>query len=430
MNDQVKDYRLQGIALMGTNNYLEAQNMFKKALDIEESLLLWEDLGNAYASNGEYKKAINAFTNALSFEPENGEILFNIGSAYLLEDRINKSIEFYNRAEKAGFDNVRLYINFAALYNALGDHQMELRNYTKAINKNPMMGELYVKKAMLLIDMEQYEAALEVLDDMLKIFPDAFEAYDLTARVYSAQGDSKKALEKINEGIKNYPDDINLKFSKIEILLNENKDDEAEEIIEELKNDPLKEILEREILMKEVEIASHRNEPEKMKSLLIKIVEKEDDYCDEQARFMLMMVSILLEDYELAYEQAEVLDKQESKSTFAISGMYYKGDILSKLGRDDEAREQFKKTTKELRKLSMTNRVSYEVYIFRALAHKGLKEYDKAMDLAEFIRDLQPDREDGYLILYDIYHEIGEEEKAEEEFQKALEINPELKRGK
>ena len=347
MNDQVKDYRLQGIALMGTNNYLEAQNMFKKALDIEESLLLWEDLGNAYASNGEYKKAINAFTNALSFEPENGEILFNIGSAYLLEDRINKSIEFYNRAEKAGFDNVRLYINFAALYNALGDHQMELRNYTKAINKNPMMGELYVKKAMLLIDMEQYEAALEVLDDMLKIFPDAFEAYDLTARVYSAQGDSKKALEKINEGIKNYPDDINLKFSKIEILLNENKDDEAEEIIEELKNDPLKEILEREILMKEVEIASHRNEPEKMKSLLIKIVEKEDDYCDEQARFMLMMVSILLEDYELAYEQAEVLDKQESKSTFAISGMYYKGDILSKLGRDDEAREQFKKTTKE-----------------------------------------------------------------------------------
>ena len=78
----------------------------------------------------------------------------------------------------------------------------------------------------------------------------------------------------------------------------------------------------------------------------------------------------------------------------------------------------------------MTNRVYYEVYIFRALAHIGLKEYDKAKDLAEFIRDLQPDREDGYLILYDIYHEIGEEEKAEEEFQKALEINPELKRGK
>lgn len=213
MNDQASDYKLQGTALMGVANFREAQNMFKRALEIEECADLWIDLGNSYASAGEYNDAINAFSKALSYESDNGEILFDIGSVYLLQERLKKCIEYYNRAEEVGFDNVRLYINLATIYNALGDHQMELRNYTKAINKNPLIGDLYVKKAILLIEMERIEAALDVLDDMRRLFPDAFEGYDLTARAYLAQGDVKKALNVLENGIKKFPNDVNLIIS-------------------------------------------------------------------------------------------------------------------------------------------------------------------------------------------------------------------------
>lgn len=51
MNEQGRDYKLQGMVLMGTGNYRDAQRMFKKALEIEECADLWIDLGNAYARN-------------------------------------------------------------------------------------------------------------------------------------------------------------------------------------------------------------------------------------------------------------------------------------------------------------------------------------------------------------------------------------------
>lgn len=428
MNEQGIDYKLQGMVLMGTGNYRDAQRMFKKALEIEECADLWIDLGNAYASNAEYNEAINAFSNALSYEAENAEILFDIGSVYLLQERLKKCIEYYNRAEEAGFDNVRLYMNLAAIYNALGDQQMELRNYTKAINKNPLIGDLYVKKAMLLLDMSRFEAALDVLDDMRKLSPDAFEGYDLAARIYLAQGSIGKAFAILDEGIKKFPNDVNLKLSKIGILTQEKEADQAETMLEELKRNSYADVYMRDILMQEVAVASIRNQPEQMKKLLLSIIEKETDVCDEQARFMLMMTCNLLEEYELAYEQAECLERQESNSTFAISGVYYKGEFLMKLGKTSDANIQFKKAIKKLRKISMSNRTYYEVYIYRALAHKQVKEYDKAIEMAGFIIDLQPEREDGYMILADIYKDMGEEEKSEQQFNIALEKNPDLKK--
>lgn len=428
MNEQGIDYKLQGMVLMGTGNYRDAQRMFKKALEIEECADLWIDLGNAYASNAEYNEAINAFSNALSYEAENAEILFDIGSVYLLQERLKKCIEYYNRAEEAGFDNVRLYMNLAAIYNALGDQQMELRNYTKAINKNPLIGDLYVKKAMLLLDMSRFEAALDVLDDMRKLSSDAFEGYDLAARIYLAQGSIGKAFAILDEGIKKFPNDVNLKLSKIGILTQEKEADQAETMLEELKRNSYADVYMRDILMQEVAVASIRNQPEQMKKLLLSIIEKETDVCDEQARFMLMMTCNLLEEYELAYEQAECLERQESNSTFAISGVYYKGEFLMKLGKTSDANIQFKKAIKKLRKISMSNRTYYEVYIYRALAHKQVKEYDKAIEMAGFIIDLQPEREDGYMILADIYKDMGEEEKSEQQFNIALEKNPDLKK--
>ncbi len=426
MNEQAKDYKLQGAALMGAANYKEAQKFFEKALEIEESAEGFVDLGNACASNGDYANAIDAFTKALNYEPDNGEILFDIGSVYLLQERLKKCIEYYNRAEEKGFDNVRLYINFAAIYQALGDQQMELRNYTKAIDKNPLLADLYVKKAMLLIDMQKYEAALDTLDELRKLFPDAFESYDLAARVYLMQGDTAYAHKILREGIAKFPNDINLKLSETAIYIEEKKLDEAEKMLSDIKKMTYAEMYFREITMHEVTIASIRNQPDLMKEKLLSVVKEEKEACDEQARFMLMMTCNLLGDYQIAYEQAEVLERQQSNSAFAVSGLYYKGEFLKKLNRDTEATAQFKMAVKKLRKLSMSNRTFYEVYIYRALAHKQLKEFDKAIEMAEFISELQPDRADGHMILADIYKEMGDEDKSQEQFDIAQSLSPEL----
>ena len=428
MNERAKDYQSQGIALMGQSQFSEARKAFQKALEMEECSELYMDLGNACASEANYQDAVDAFSKALIYEPDNGEIYYCIGSVYLLQQRLKKCIESYNKAESLGFNNVRLYMNLASIYNAMGDRQMELRNYTKAIDKNPLIGDLYVKKAMLLIEIGKVEAALETTEELRKLFPDAFEGYDLTARAYMAKGLSSKALEILDEGIAKFFNDANLRLSKAGLLTGMGKADEAEAVIEDLKSRPNADFYKRAILLQESSIASLRNDPTKMKQLLLDVVglEKEGE-CDEQARFMLMMTANVLGDLELALEQADILDALDSASTFSISGLYYKGESLEKIGKIEDAVAQYKKAAKKLRVLSVNNRTNYEVYIFRAMAHRHLKEYEKAIEMAEFITNLQPNRPDGYVILADIYKDMGDEEKSNEQLSIAKEKNPDLK---
>lgn len=415
MNEQALDYKMQGFSMMGIEKFDKAVELFSKSIEIEQNADVYMDLGNAYASMGEYDNAIDAFSKALLLEPDNGEILFDIGCVYLLQERLKKCIEYYNKAEAVGYENARLYMNMAAIYNALGDKQMELRCYTKAINKNPMLGELYVKKVMLFVDMQRYAEALETLDDMQKLFPDAFECYDLAARIYSGQGYKEEAINILQEGLEKFPKDINLRISLITQYLDVNRVEDAEKIIAELKEHEYAETFEKAILMQEVSVAAAKNQPDSMFDLLVKAVQLEQEgECDEQARFMLMMTSILLKKYEVALAMVEVLEQQKSKNSFSISGLYYKAEILENLGRQNEANAQYKKAARELRVISMSNRTFYECYLFRALAHKKLKEYDKALEMGEYIINLREDSPDGYLTMADIYRAMGNIAKSDE----------------
>lgn len=429
MNEQAQDYRMQGVAMMGVENFEKAKELFQKGLDIEPSVELYIDLGNACASLAEYDEAIQAFSKALVMEPGNGELLFNIGSVYLLQERLKKCIEYYNKAEEAGYTTARLYMNMAAIYNALGDTQMELRSYTKAIDKNPMRGEFYVKKAMIFIDNHRYAEALETLDDMRKVFPDAFEGYDLAARIYMGQGKNQAALDVVNEGIAKFENDVNLRVLKINVLLSMDLIEEAEKVVVELKNNLYANQFEKAIVLQEVAIASAKNDPEAMYSLLLNAVKLEEDgKCDENTRFMLMMTSILVKKYETALEMAKVLVQQESNSPYVISAIYHIGEIYAELGKKEEAEAHYRKATKQLRLLSMSRRTFFECYLYRALAHLKLKEYDKALEMAEYIVDLQPEKADGYVIYADIYRDMENYEKSDEYFKMAQEKNPALKR--
>lgn len=304
---------------------------------------------------------------------------------------------------------------------------MELRNYTKAIDKNPLIGDLYVKKALLLLEMGKATVALDVLDDMRKIFPDAFEGYDLAARAYLVLGNVDHAINILDQGITKFPNDVNLRLSKIRILTDQNNIEEARKLLDEVKKSENAEYYKREILMNEVTLESTLNNPLRMKELLLEVLDLEEGTCDETARFMLMMTCNLLQEYEMAFEQASKLEDEESNTQFYVSGLYYKGEFLQKLGKEKDAEIHFRKACKKLRKLSISNRTFYEVYLYRALAHKNLKEYEKAIEMGEFITDLQPDRADGYMILADVYKAMGDIENSEHYFSVAQAKNPELR---
>ena len=338
MEEQAKEYKIQGSSMMALQNYEKAKEYFEKAAEIENSAELQIDIGNAAASMELYDDAVNAFSQALLLEPDNGEAMFDIGSVYLLQSKFKKTLEYYNRAEENGFKKTILYTNFAAIYKEMGDVQMELRNYTKAIESNPLRGDLYVKKVMLFLENEKYNEALATLDELRKILPDAYEGYDLASKVYMGLGNMEKAFSVIEEGRKRFPEDVNLMNSEVTLYLENNEFEKAQKLLEVMKTYDNSYEVQRAILMNEISIVSAQNDKEKVFEKLDRLIELEpEDTCDEQTRYMYMMMLIVESKYEKALEMAEVLDKQTGDSEFKIAGVFYKANILEKLDRVDEA---------------------------------------------------------------------------------------------
>lgn len=93
---------------------------FEEAIQIAlESYEAYIHLDNACANLGQFDDALAAFKNALVVEANSGEALYSIANIYLLKEDRLKAVEFYNKAEEAGFKKTELYQILAGIFSML-----------------------------------------------------------------------------------------------------------------------------------------------------------------------------------------------------------------------------------------------------------------------------------------------------------------------
>lgn len=127
-------------------------------------------MGNACANLGQFDDALAAFKNALVVEGNSGEALYSIANIHLLKDERLKAVEYYNKAEEAGFKKAELYQILAGIFFDANDVAQALRNISRAIAAEPFDGELRLFKARIYLADNKYDEALDTLDEMQKSF--------------------------------------------------------------------------------------------------------------------------------------------------------------------------------------------------------------------------------------------------------------------
>ena len=99
---------------------------------------------------------------------------------------------------------------------------------------------------------------------------------------------------------------------------------------------------------------------------------------------------------------------------------------LDKMGESEKAKQEYKKLTSDFRRATIDNPALYEGYIYRILCHTEIGEYDKALELADYIESVDPDSADANSYRFYIYKKMGDMEKAEEAKAAALRLAPDL----
>lgn len=424
--EKFNDSISQGIALMAAENYPAAKEEFSKAVEMDaRSIDAYTHLGNACVNLGQYDEALVAFKNALLLDTTSGETLYSIGSIYLLKDEKLKAVEYYNKAESAGFKKAELYQILADVFFESNDTPQALRNITRAIAADPFDGNLRIFKVRIYLAEGKLDEAIETLDEMQKILPDAFEAYDLRAQILCGQEKYEEALKICELGCSRFPDDINLALSKLKVLVQMDREDDALQLVSDMKNNGKYALVLREAVTQESLAYIKKRDVQSA----IKVLKEANDSLggDQDILYLLLTACGRSEDYEQIIKVSEQLMGMNSRSFYNGTARYYHAFALEKLGRTEDAKKEYRQLISLLRRFTIEEPSFYEGYIYRLLSHTKLGEYDKALELAEYIENLYPDRADSHAFRYYIFKEQGDMEKAEIEKNEAVKINPKFK---
>ena len=415
----------QGGVLLANGNFQEAINYFERAnkldpMDIET----YFNLGRANASIEEYDEAEKYFKKVILIDKSNPMIYFELGNISFLKDNFEKGLEYYNKAISNGYDESNLYFNLGMIYEELENYNMSIRNYTKAIERDKFNPEYRLKQVSAYVKNDNYDEALEALDEVNQFCPDIFEGYHLTFEIYCAQGKYKEAENIINKAIDMFPKDVSLFYDKIKLTNIIGEHDKALEMINEVEQMEDYDIEQRNIDFERAKIYAQKEDTENTIKSLQKVISYEDGEFDYEARYFLMNTYLCTKNYEMLLEQAKILSEQEDGETqYVMSAIYYKALSLDKLGKKDEAKEEYKYAIKVFRSITISNPTELDAFMFRILCHKDTKEYDKALELLDYVQMLKSDSADVYAIKSAIYKELGDGKKAEENMILAKKYN-------
>ena len=414
---EYKDKLSQCIALMTEEKYTEAKKQLEELVKVNpKEVELYKHLGNACANLRLLDESLEYFKKILLLDAKNGEALFSIGSVYILKENNVKAIEYFNKAEACDYKTPQMYMLMATIFLEESDEIQSIRNINKAIELAPLDGELRLYKVRIYLANGKFDLALESLDEMERLLPDAFEVYAIKAQIFVGQERNSEALDIISRGCERFPNDANLASLKLRVLVELGMIKEADEHLVLMKEKGLYELTLKDSAMQEATLCIKNNKINDA----IDVLKKANDALDNDADILFVLIDILAkrEKYDELLGYSELLTSLDCSNLYKATSSFFHATALSKVNRFEEAKKEFENVVVTTRRMTIDDPSFYEGYIFRLLAHVELKQFDKALEMANYLENLNPEKADSHAFKYHIYKEMGDEISAEQEKKK------------
>ncbi len=111
-----------------------------------------------------FKSAIKDLIHANKLCPEEWEILFNLGNAYLKSGDYKKASQAFGSATKLNCKSVDLFANLGVAQERLGLYSKSEESYTNALNLNPKNSAVLYNKSLLLLKTGRYEQGFKLYE--------------------------------------------------------------------------------------------------------------------------------------------------------------------------------------------------------------------------------------------------------------------------
>lgn len=174
--------------------------------NIEEYPTITENYINAgivLADAGEIEKSERFFQKAITIDPENGAIYYNLGNVYYNQDRFKEAIKLYQQAMKYNIEPVDCNYMIGMSFNQLNAHKEALPFLMTAAEKDHQQDtEVQFQYGLVLCQLEMFDQAIKQLKIVLSIDSNHVDAiYNLGLATYMKNEDVDEAIEYFNQAI-------------------------------------------------------------------------------------------------------------------------------------------------------------------------------------------------------------------------------------
>lgn len=175
--------------------------------NIEEDPTVTENYINAgivLADAVEIEKSERFFQKAITIDPENGAIYYNLGNVYYNQDRFKEAIKLYQQAMKYNIEPVDCNYMIGMSFNQLNAHKEALPFLMTAAEKDHQQDtEVQFQYGLVLCQLEMFDQAIKQLKKVLSIDSNHVDAiYNLGLATYMKNEDVDEAIEYFNQAFK------------------------------------------------------------------------------------------------------------------------------------------------------------------------------------------------------------------------------------
>jgi tetratricopeptide (TPR) repeat protein len=132
--------------------------------------------GNELSLSGEFEEAVAEYEQALEIEPENVDLMSNLGVAYYNLGQLDKAIDQYSRAIEIAPNDADIRSNLAAAYvqkhqtsGALDQLDRALEEYQKAVQLEPTLAQAFFGLGVVYALFSRNDDAIQAFEEFQRL---------------------------------------------------------------------------------------------------------------------------------------------------------------------------------------------------------------------------------------------------------------------
>ncbi len=463
----------------------EAEKIYFAILAKKPSAQVYNWLGMLYLKEKRYDKAVRSFTNALKINKTYYKARYNRAIAYSAQDKYEKAVADYKGVISSFEAHAKSHFNLGLLYYYHQDFEAAKEEFErtaalttgdKKVKAYYMLGQCYLKMTppksdeaaaaftaairlkpnhiasrLGLIDLEYpkdeegNKKRLDALERLLTLEPDNIEIYRAFSELYLAQNNAAMALRQLQKGLLYNPDNVDLQFEVVALLMQLKQDQEA---ITTLGNILTVDPTNTNAFLLLGELYSRQGALESAMESYAKVLQIKKEGSPELFNSMGLLYMKLerLEDAKKAFKKALKMRSEYAEAYYNLGVLSVMQNALAqaqtyfekaialrpdyekayyKLALLFTQKEQTKKAVDAYLKVLEINPDLPEVKLNLAVSYTKLKEYKKAQALYEDILEQDNAYFSAWLNLGEVYYRLKEYDRSLEALEKAMVLDPE-----